>query len=348
MGNSKSLYSQKHHFQFSQNQIDYLEKNTPVKFEEKLRKQNLFPLTPKTLEIFQINIGKMCNQVCKHCHVDAGPDRKEIMTQETMALCLKSIELSGAHTVDITGGAPEMNPNFRWFIEQVSSLGKTIIVRSNLTIIVSNPQYYTLPDFFKHHNVEVISSLPYFTAQKTDIQRGEGVFEKSIKALKMLNEVGYGRDNSPLKLHLVYNPTGAFLPANQISLEKEFKQKLKQLHNIDFHNLYTITNLPISRFLHYLIETNNYNDYMEKLINLYNPLAAENVMCRNTISISWDGYIYDCDFNQMLEMKIETESQYQHISFFNTNILSHRNIKVNQHCYGCTAGAGSSCSGNTI
>ena len=344
---SKSLYAQKHHFQFPENQIHYLEKNTPVKFEEKLQKQNFFPLTPKTLEIFQINIGKMCNQVCKHCHVDAGPDRKEIMTPETMALCLKSIELSGAHTVDITGGAPEMNPHFRWFVEQISSLHKKIIVRSNLTIIVSNPQYNTLPEFFKQHNVEVISSLPYFTAQKTDTQRGEGVFEKSLKALKMLNKVGYGIDNSHLKLHLVYNPTGAFLPANQSALEKEFKEKLKKLYGIDFHNLYTITNLPISRFLHYLIETNNYNDYMEKLINLYNPLAAENVMCRNTISISWDGYIYDCDFNQMLEMKVETDSKYQHISFFHKNILSNRNIKVNQHCYGCTAGAGSSCSGNT-
>jgi radical SAM/Cys-rich protein len=271
-------------------------------FSEKLEQQNLFPLTINKLEIFQVNLGKMCNQVCKHCHVDAGPDRKEIMTRDTMQLCLDAIAKSGAHTVDLTGGAPEMNPYFRWFVEELTKLNKNIIVRCNLTIILANKKYNDLPEFFKAHKIEVVSSLPYFTASKTDSQRGDGVFEKSIMALAMLNEVGYGLEGSELKLNLVYNPSGAFLPPDQMALEKEFKGKLKSLYNISFNKLYAITNLPVSRFLEYLVRSENYDNYMEKLLNAYNPVAAENVMCRNTLSVSWDGFIYDCDFNQMLEM----------------------------------------------
>lgn len=345
---TKSLLAQKHNLSTSENQIKFLGSSELVKFSEKLKQQNLFPLTANKLEIFQINVGKMCNQVCKHCHVDAGPDRKEIMTRETMQLCLDAIAKSGAHTVDLTGGAPEMNPEFRWFVEELFKLGKKIIVRCNLTIIVANKKYNDLPEFFKKHNIEVVSSLPYFTASKTDSQRGDGVFEKSIKALTMLNEVGYGITGTGLTLNLVYNPAGAFLPADQTALEKEFKEKLKNLYNINFNNLYAITNLPVSRFLEYLVRSENYDSYMEKLVNAYNPTAAENVMCRNTISISWDGFIYDCDFNQMLEMKIGMESKHQHLSNFDIDFVNNRYIKINQHCYGCTAGAGSSCSGNVI
>ncbi|MBK7879060.1 MAG: arsenosugar biosynthesis radical SAM (seleno)protein ArsS [Saprospiraceae bacterium] len=317
-----------------------------ITFSSKLSESGLLPLKPTQLEIFQINVGKMCNQVCKHCHVDAGPDRKEIMTKETMELCLEAIENSKELTIDLTGGAPEMNPNFRWFVEEINKLNvKKIIVRSNLTIIVSNKKYFDLPNFFKSNNIEVVSSLPYFNAIRTDAQRGDGVFEKSIQALHMLNEVGYGIQGSGLILNLVYNPSGAFLPPEQSTLESEYKKKLKSTHNIDFNELYTITNLPISRFLEYLLESGNYDNYMEKLISAYNPVAASNVMCRNTISVGWDGYLYDCDFNQMLELQVS--SNCKHLKDFNTALLSKRDIVINQHCFGCTAGSGSSCGGAT-
>jgi len=315
-------------------------------FEDKLKPLNLFPLKPTDIEIFQINVGKMCNQVCKHCHVDAGPDRKEIMTQATMQLCLNILKNSPIKTVDLTGGAPEMNPNFRWFVKEIKALGKHIIDRCNLTIINANPKYNDLPEFFKEHEVEVVSSLPYFSASRTDSQRGDGVFERSIKALKSLNTVGYGIEGSGLTLNLVYNPSGAFLPADQQSLEQQFKKQLLDKYNIQFNSLFAITNLPVSRFLDYLVSSGNYDDYMEKLVNAFNPTAAQGVMCRNTISVGWDGFLYDCDFNQMLDLKIEN-GQPAHLSNFNLEQLQNRNIILNQHCYGCTAGAGSSCGGET-
>lgn len=341
----KSLVSSGHQLANAQKQLDFLESSRHLPFAEKLKAQGLFPLSAKPLEIFQINVGKMCNQVCKHCHVDAGPDRQEIMTRETMLLCIEAIKKSGAHTVDLTGGAPEMNPDFRWFVEELSSLGKKIIVRCNLTIIVANKKYHDLPDFFSKHKIEVVSSLPYYTPSKTDSQRGDGVFQRSVEALKMLNAVGYGKANSGLILNLVYNPAGAFLPSDQIALEREFKNKLKASFDIEFNNLFAITNLPVSRFLEYLDRSGNYDQYMTKLIESYNPIAAENVMCRNTISISWDGYLYDCDFNQMLELKVEVPENKQHLRDFDTTLLQRRAIKTNKHCYGCTAGAGSSCGG---
>lgn len=338
-----SLKAQHHELSSSENQLKLLVDAKLKPFQENLKESNLFPLKTTDLEIFQVNLGKMCNQVCKHCHVDAGPDRKEIMTRETMQLCIDAIDQTNCHTVDLTGGAPEMNPDFRWFVEELSSKGKKIIVRCNLTIILANKKYNDLPEFFKKHNVEVVSSLTYFTAGKTDAQRGSGVFEKSIEALKMLNAVGYGMDGTGLTLNLVYNPAGAFLPPDQGELEEEFKRRLSSKYNIHFNYLLAITNLPVSRYLQYLVASDNYNDYMEKLVNAYNPIAASNVMCRNTISIGWDGNIYDCDFNQMLDLKVA--GKVQHISDFNLSQLQERNIIVNQHCYGCTAGAGSSCGG---
>ncbi|MBT8294854.1 MAG: arsenosugar biosynthesis radical SAM protein ArsS [Gramella sp.] len=346
----KSLKSRKDDLSSPENQLKFLSNGIFAKgklptFREKIAESGNFPLKPKKLEILQLNLGYMCNQVCSHCHVDAGPDRKEIMTVETMKQCLEVIRNTGAHTLDLTGGAPEMNPNFRWFVEEASNAGiKDFIVRSNLTIILANKKYHDLPEFFKKHNVHVVSSLPFYKREKTDKQRGSGVFDKSIRALQMLNEVGYAREGTGLKLDLVYNPSGAFLPTDQQAMEHDFKVALKEDFNIDFNSLFAITNLPISRFLEYLIASENYEDYMYALVDAYNPAAVENVMCTNTISISWDGWLYDCDFNQMLDLKVN--SKVKHISEYNEDILSDRNIIISQHCYGCTAGAGSSCQGS--
>ena len=313
-------------------------------FAKKIKETDQFPLRPSKLEILQINVGYMCNQVCDHCHVDAGPDRKEIMTRDTMRQCLEVIKNTGAHTLDLTGGAPEMNPDFRWFVEEAAKAGiKDFIVRSNLTIIRANKKYYDLPEFFKKHNVHVVSSMPHWTRGKTDKQRGDGVFDKSIKALQELNAIGYGMPGSELRLDLVYNPSGAFLPGDQASMEKDFKTALLDDFDIQFHNLFAITNLPIARFLDYLIASENYEDYMYSLVEAYNPTAVKSVMCTNTISISWDGYIFDCDFNQMLNLPVN--SSVKHISDYNEDLLNDRTIVISQHCYGCTAGAGSSCQG---
>jgi radical SAM/Cys-rich protein len=348
----KSLKALQHRLSNSEEEIQILEKDrsnfTGASFEEKLKSVNLFPLRPTQIAVLQLNLGKMCNQVCKHCHVDAGPDRKEIMTRETMSQCLEVILNQEVKTIDLTGGAPEMNPDFRWFIEAIRSINSevNIIVRCNLTIILANPKYHDLPQFFKTHNIEVASSLPYFTASKTDSQRGDGVFDKSIKALKLLNDQGYGVEGSGLILNLVYNPSGAFMPPAQKGLELEFKKKLGERFGISFNSLFAITNLPISRFLEYLIRSENYESYMEKLIENFNPIAASGVMCRNTISIGWDGFLYDCDFNQMLELKVNAIDA-QHVKHWNENALLNREIIIKNHCFGCTAGAGSSCGGIT-
>ncbi len=340
-----SLKAQGNSFSEPNYQLELLQNAGLTPFIENLAKSGLDPFITMELEVFQVNVGKMCNQVCKHCHVDAGPDRKEIMTRETMLQVLQAVSKSSCKTVDLTGGAPEMNPDFRWFVESLSDLGCKIMVRSNLTILLANPKYHDLPEFFAKHKVEVISSLPYYSAGKTDAQRGEGVFGKSIEALKMLNEVGYGQENSGLTINLVYNPSGAFLPPDQNALERDFKDRLSRQYGIVFNNLFAITNLPISRYLSYLVASDNYNAYMEKLVNAFNPVAASNAMCRSMISVSWDGYLYDCDFNQMLDLKIASAKQ--HISDFDPTEFSGRNIIVSQHCYGCTAGAGSSCGGTT-
>jgi radical SAM/Cys-rich protein len=341
----KSLAAQKHELSETSRQLDLIDQSGLVRFENNLGASGLFPLMPLELDTFQINLGKMCNQVCNHCHVDAGPDRKEIMTLETMEQCLDALDRTNCSTVDLTGGAPEMNPNFRWFVEQLTAKGKEIIVRCNLTIIVANKKYNDLPEFFKKHKVQVISSLPCYTADNTDSQRGNGVFEQSIQALKMLNKVGYGTNDSELILNLVFNPSGPNLPGDQMKLEQDYKRVLKSDFDIEFNNLFTITNLPISRYLQYLVASNNYEAYMEKLVNAYNPLAAEAVMCRNSISVGWDGFLFDCDFNQMLDLKVAVQGK--HITKFNLEEIQNREVIVNQHCYGCTAGAGSSCGGAT-
>ncbi len=312
-------------------------------FAEKLRPSGLMPLRPLSPDILQVNVGKMCNQACKHCHVDAGPDRTEIMTRETMQQCLDVLARTNIGTVDLTGGAPEMNPDFRWFVDEIHALGRKVMVRCNLTIIVSNPKYRDLPKFYAERGVHVVSSLPFYDAKHTDRQRGGGVFDDSMEAMRLLNAEGYGVPAGELILDLVYNPLGALLPGPQVSLEKEFKRVLSDKHGVVFNSLICITNMPISRFLEYLIDSGNYGRYMETLVNAFNPAAAQNVMCRNTISVGWDGQLYDCDFNQMLELPVASSSK--HISTFDTEKLNARAIVIDQHCYGCTAGAGSSCGG---
>ena len=346
----KSLRARQHDLSSTQKQLEILgngifaEGKLPT-FHDKIAPYGEFPLKPDKIEIFQVNMGYMCNQVCKHCHVDAGPDRKEIMTRETMQRCLDILKSTKIHTLDLTGGAPEMNPHFRWFVTEARKAEvQEIIVRSNLTIILANPKYHDLPEFFKNQGVRVVSSLPFYNADKTNRQRGEGVFEKSIEALTLLNQAGYGKEGTGLLLDLVYNPSGAFLPGDQAQLERDFKKELKDHHNIDFNNLFTITNMPISRFLEFLLRSENYEEYMEKLVAAFNPGALKGVMCRNTISIDYDGYIYDCDFNQMLNLKVERSAGI-HIDEFDLDKLENRHIVVSQHCFGCTAGAGSSCQG---
>jgi radical SAM/Cys-rich protein len=348
----KSLHARHSELAESSEQLKFLnngifgEKNFPT-FEEKIESYGFKSLVPSKLEIFQVNVGYMCNQVCNHCHVDAGPDRKEIMTRETMEECIAKLKQSGAHTLDITGGAPEMNPEFRWFIEEARKTEvKDIIVRCNLTIILANKKYHDLPDFFAKHKLHVVSSLPFFRKDRTDKQRGDGVFDKSIEALKMLNSIGYGNETSGLKLDLVYNPAGAFLPTNQAGLERDFKESLYNEFGIVFNSLFAITNMPISRYLEYLIASGNYEDYMETLVNAFNPSTIEALMCRNTLSIGWDGKLYDCDFNQMLDLPVA--HSHKHIAEVDMNSIQNRKIITSQHCYGCTAGSGSSCQGSTL
>lgn len=324
-------------------QVKTLEATDLVKFREKLDNIGLYPLKPTEIEILQINLGKLCNQVCEHCHVDAGPDRTEIMTKEVLLQCIEAARHPSINTIDLTGGAPEMNPNFRWFVSELYQLRKKIIVRSNLTILTYK-KFLDIPQFFKDNNVTVISSLPCYTESNVDKQRGNGVFTRSIQALQRLNELGYGKEETGLELNLVYNPVGASLPPEQMGLEVDYKRELKELFNIEFNHLFAITNLPISRFLDFLLKEGKYEEYMDKLIDTFNPGAAVGVMCRNTISVGWDGQLFDCDFNQMLELKTVANTS-KNIGEFNYDQLVNRNIVLGQHCYGCTAGSGSSCQG---
>lgn len=315
-------------------------------FPEALDESGLHPLRPTGIEILQINVGKLCNQTCLHCHVDAGPDRREIMTRETMAQCVEVLKRSAIPTVDVTGGAPELNPSFRWLVEQCAALDRHVIDRCNLTVL-DLPSQADLVEFLAAHRVEVVCSLPHYRRLNTDRQRGDGVFDKSIAGLRKLNDAGYGDACSGLRLVLVTNPVGAYLPAGQASLEREWKRELDRLYGIRFNALHTITNMPISRFLEWLVDSSNLERYMERLVTSYNPAAASAVMCRNTLSVGWDGVLYDCDFNQMLDMPVEPGVP-RHIADFDLAALEARSIVVDRHCFGCTAGAGSSCSGATV
>lgn len=313
--------------------------NSPVSFYEKLDGAELRSYAIDTL---QVNVGKLCNQACKHCHVDASPKRTEIMTRQTIDACLEALRQNKIPTLDITGGAPEMIPDFRYFVMEARRAGAKVIVRHNLTVMFESGQE-DLPEFFAENEIEVVSSLPYFLQSQTDAQRGAGVFDKSVEALKRLNAVGYGA-NEKLILNLVYNPVGAFLPPAQSAIEADFKRELQTRYGIVFNNLFTITNMPIARYLDWLRRSKNEESYMHKLIGAFNPATVSGLMCRSLISVHWRGNLYDCDFNQMLDLKVENQMP-QTIAEFDRAQLSDRNIVTGAHCFGCTAGAGSSCGG---
>jgi radical SAM/Cys-rich protein len=312
-------------------------------FEDALGSAGLHPLRATGIDVLQINVGKRCNQTCRHCHVDAGPERQEVMPTEVVDACLRVLAQGSIPTLDVTGGAPELHPQFRRIVREARALGRRVIDRCNLTI-TRLPNYRDLPCFLAEHQVEIAASLPYYQAHQTDAQRGAGVFEDSIAALRELNALGYGRPESGLILDLVLNPVGAFLPPNQGAAEREWKQELSRRYGIVFNHLFTITNMPISRFLEHLEQKGQTKAYLARLVQAFNPAAAIGVMCRTTLSVGWDGTLYDCDFNQMLELPLEPGLP-RNILEFEQAILDHRPIAIGPHCFGCTAGAGSSCEG---
>lgn len=297
----------------------------------------------RPISTLQVNLGKMCNQACLHCHVEAGPLRTEIMTKDVMDLVIQLVKTSPQiKTIDLTGGAPELNPNFRYFVTELKKLNKKIIDRCNLTVLFEKGQEDTA-SFLAKNNIEVVSSLPCYSKENVEKQRGKGVFDKSIKALIKLNELGYGKENSGLVLNLVYNPGGAFLPPSQEKLQADYKKELFDLFGIEFNQLFAITNMPIKRFLWDLERQNKLNEYMDLLIQSFNPSAATEVMCRDLISVGWDGQLYDCDFNQMLELPLKNQKTIHNLR--NVTEIQELPIKFANHCFGCTAGSGSSCGG---
>lgn len=310
-----------------------------ISFDAKLGAAGLFA---DRIDTLQVNVGKLCNQACKHCHVDASPRRTEIMSRETVDACLRVLQKYRIPTLDVTGGAPEMIPDFRYFVKSARMLGAKIIVRHNLTVMFE-PGQADLPEFFAENEVEVVSSLPYFLAAQTDAQRGKGVFEKSVDALKRLNSMGYGKEEK-LRLNLVYNPVGAFLPPAQDGIEADFRRELKARYDIVFNRLLTITNVPVARFLDWLRRSGNEEKYMQKLVNAFNPATVPGLMCRNLISVDWTGRLFDCDFNQMLELSLE-KTLPNTIFDFDLEKLKNRSVNTADHCFACTAGAGSSCGG---
>jgi radical SAM/Cys-rich protein len=322
-------------------------------FETQLRRHGI-ELPPRCIETLQVNITRLCNQACRHCHVDASPARTEMMSPRAIEKCLEILERHPAiATLDITGGAPELHPQFTEFVERAVRLKKHVIVRHNLTVQL-DPHPRTgasmahLPRFFARERVELISSLPYHQPFFTDAQRGPGVFEKSVEAMRRLNALGYGLEGSGLVLNLVYNPVGPYLPAPQAALEADYKRELKSRHGLVFNRLYTITNMPINRFRLHLEKSGQLEPYMAKLLAAFNPAAAEGVMCRDLVSVGYDGRIYDCDFNQMLELEARgARGEPLSIFEFDFERLLERRIRFGEHCLGCTAGAGSSCGGTT-
>jgi len=314
-------------------------------FEQALGSAGLHPLTATGVQIFQVNVGRKCNQTCRHCHVDAGPDRQEMMPDAVMDRVLEVIEGSDIPVVDVTGGAPELHKRWRELVTRSRTAGKHVMDRCNLTI-TRLPNYAYLPAFMAEHGVEVVASLPHYRQRGTDTQRGDGVFEQSIAALQAFNALGYGQPGTGLVLNLVTNPVGTFLPGGQAALERDWRQQMRRLYGVEFNALYTITNMPISRFLEFLDEGGALQEYMERLLNAFNPAAAAGVMCRNTISVGWEGTLYDCDFNQMLELPVHAAAP-RTIFDWDVHALNGRQIVLGPHCFGCTAGAGSSCGGAT-
>lgn len=314
-------------------------------FARKIREIHKFPLTAKGIDILQINLGKLCNLSCRHCHVNAGPTRSEIMSQSILAKCLEIVRSYPISTIDITGGAPEMNPHLEWFITEAARLKRRLIVRSNLTLLGEEP-YHHLMDVFVQNKVEIVTSLPDYVETKADRQRGAGVFKRVIAAMRELNSRGYGMTDSGLCIDIVHNPVGAYLPGSQAALEHEYRERLQAEHGIRFNQLFCLTNLPVGRYLDYLIASDNFEDYLSSLCHSFNPAAVDNVMCLTTLSVGWDGWLYDCDFNQMLGLTVNHGAP-KNIMNFDIEKLKNREIVINNHCYGCVAGAGSSCQGAT-
>jgi radical SAM/Cys-rich protein len=306
---------------------------------------DLIARAPQTL---QLNLGKLCNMTCRHCHVDAGPDRvDETMAGETVEACLRLAERSDVHTVDLTGGAPELNPNFEVLVERAAGLGKHVIDRCNLTVLLL-PRFSDLPAFLARHGVEVVCSLPHWRVRNTDAMRGAGTFARSIEAMRLLNAVGYGRGDPGRRLTLMTNPAGAFLSGDQRAMEGEWKEGLNREHGVTFDRLIALNNMPIARFFEWLVNTGNLGPYLARLVGAFNPATVQGLMCRDTISVGWDGRVYDCDFNQMLELEARyddgTPCSLEHLSL---ERFGRRRIRTAAHCFGCTAGAGSSCGGST-
>lgn len=310
-----------------------------------LKKTDFPPIQRNSLETLQVNLGYKCNQACFHCHVNAGPTRTEMMSLEIIEIILDLLKKNKIARLDITGGAPEMNPYFQHLVEEAHRSGVYIMDRCNLTIL-EEPGYESLAHFLAQNRVEIIASLPCYLEDNVNAQRGDGVFQKSILAIRKLNALGYGQPKSELCLNLVYNPVGTHLPPPQISLEADYKRELKTRYNIEFNQLFTITNMPIARFGSTLVSKGLFDDYMNLLKNAYRPENLANVMCRHLISIDYRGYLYDCDFNQMLGMPLNTASKpHLHVRDLLENQLDGNHIAIADHCYGCTAGQGSSCSG---
>jgi radical SAM/Cys-rich protein len=318
-------------------------------FVERLKAMEIFPLCATGVEILQLNITRRCNLTCRHCHVGASPDRQEMMSKEILAECVRIARISEIDMIDVTGGAPELHPQLPWLLRELAATNKRIIVRTNLAILTekgisTQKVCRSFLQMYRELGVEIVGSLPDYTSERTDRQRGAGTFSRCIAAICELNKIGYGLEGTGLILNLVHNPSGAFLPGNQSSLEHEYKRRLRERFGVEFNGLFVLTNCPIGRYLDYLISSDNFDDYMADLASAFNPAAVSSVMCRNTLSVGWDGRLYDCDFNQMLGLKVNDSSP-AHISQFDIKRLSEREITVGNHCFACCAGAGSSCQG---
>lgn len=311
-----------------------------------LLKSSNFPLINRTrLETLQVNLGYRCNQQCLHCHVNASPKRKEMMDRETIDDIIAFIQQNDISNLDLTGGAPELNPHFRYLVQHAVAAGVHVMDRCNLTVLLENGQE-DLADFLAQHRVEIYASLPCHQQDNVDGQRGKGVYHKSVQAIRSLNKLGYACDDSSLKLNLVYNPTGPYLPPSQQSLEADYKRELQKHFDIHFNQLFTITNMPIMRFGSQLISKGQFNEYMALLKGAYQTQNLDTVMCHSLLSINWQGYLYDCDFNQLLDMPSVIGSKPRtHIKEITANQLTGLPIMIADHCYGCTAGQGSSCGG---
>lgn len=314
-------------------------------FEEALAGSDLHPLTATGIDVLQVNVGRRCNLTCRHCHVDAGPDRAEVMSDEVADAVLSVLASTDIGTLDITGGAPELHPRFEEMVRTAWEMDRTVLARSNL-VVMRLPNYRHIPEFLAEHRVEIVASLPYYLPKQTDAQRGEGVFKESIDVLRHLNTLGYGREDSNLILSLVTNPVGAFLPAHQAALERDWRRELKTRYDVEFTRLFALTNLPVGRFLDFLAQRGMLGGYLERLVAGFNPVAASGVMCRTLLSVSWTGALHDCDFNQMLGLTVNGGAPAS-IFDFQEDLLEGREIVVGPHCFGCTAGQGSSCGGAT-